>query len=474
MFAAFQIPISWAELVRRTAKETSADDAFGLAAQLAYYFFLALFPTVLCLLAIASFFPVHNLTDEVTRALGPVAPPEILALIQEQLVRLSNGDHGGIFTVGFVGAIWSSSAAMVAIVGALNRAYDIEEGRPWWKVRLVAIGLTLALAVFLLLSFTLILAGPALAAGVAEQFGLGPVFRWTWLILQWPLAFFLVSTALGLVYYMAPDAQQDWTWITPGALIGTLLWLVMSLAFSYYVTNFTDYNATYGAIGGVVVLLLWFYVSGLAILIGAEANAEIEHASPHGKDPGEKVAGQKKKIGAAAAREYAERQRKGGSRSKQLAAPAAAAAVIPLSDVAAASSWTMTVDRASGDRHDERSLAELFAQLASEVRRLFQMEVQLARAEMTAKVSAAAKSVGMIAAGGLIAYAGVLALIAALLLVLHALGVPAWAAALLGAVVMVGSGYLLVRSGLAALQRVNLIPTETLETLKDTGEAFRS
>src|SRR5918998_6333312 len=153
MLAAFDIPLGWGDLARRTAKEASDDDCLGLAAQLAYYFFLALFPTILCLLAIASFFPIHNLTDEITRALAPVAPPEILTLIREQLVRLSNGDNGGIFTVGFVGAIWSSSAAMVAIIGALNRAYDIDEGRPWWKVRLVAIGLTLALAVFLLLSF---------------------------------------------------------------------------------------------------------------------------------------------------------------------------------------------------------------------------------------------------------------------------------------------------------------------------------
>ena len=126
------------------------------------------------------------------------------------------------------------------------------------------------------------------------------MFEWTWKILQWPLAFFLVSTAVGLVYYFAPDAEQDWVWITPGAIVGTLLWVIVSLVFKVYVANFADYNATYGAVGGVIVLLLWFYISGLAILVGAEMNAEIEHASPYGKDPGEKVPGQKKKIGAAA------------------------------------------------------------------------------------------------------------------------------------------------------------------------------
>jgi membrane protein len=307
MLAAFKIPLSWGELLKRTAKETSADDCFGLAAQLAYYFFLALFPAVLFVLALASFFPLTNFIDDVVRTLRPVAPGEVLNVLEEQLRRISNADSGGILTIGILGAIWSSSAALVAIVSSLNRAYDIEESRPWWKVRLTAVGLTLALALLVLTSFTLVVAGPTIAEHLASSFGAGAVFEWSWKILQWPVAFFLVSMAVGLVYYFAPDAEQDWTWITPGAVIGTLLWMVSSLAFRYYVTNFTDYNATYGAVGGVIVLLLWFYISGLAILVGAELNAEIEHASPYGKAPGDKVPGQRKKIGAAAARAYRER-----------------------------------------------------------------------------------------------------------------------------------------------------------------------
>lgn len=215
----------------------------------------------------------------------------------------------------------------MAIIGSFNRAYDLEEGRPWWKVRLIAIGLTIALAFFLLASFTLIIAGPTLAEHLASSLGLGVVFEWAWKILQWPLAFLLVSTAIGLVYYFAPDAEQDWVWITPGAVIATLLWVPISLAFKVYVANFADYNATYGAVGGVIVLMLWFYLSGLAILVGAELNAEIEHASPHEKDPVEKVPGQKKKIGFAAARECKERlaqQGRPATPSLAVARPAAA------------------------------------------------------------------------------------------------------------------------------------------------------
>jgi membrane protein len=301
MFAAFDLPLSWGELLKRTVKESSDDDVLGLAAQLAYYFFLALFPALLFLLAVASFFPLTNLVDEFVRLLRPVAPADVLSFLEDQLKRVSNADSGGILTVGILGAIWSSSAAVVAIIASLNRAYDIEEGRPWWRVRLTAIGLTLGLALLVLTSFALIVAGPTLATHVASSLGLGPAFEWTWTIVQWPVAFFLVSTAVGLVYYFAPDAEQDWVWITPGAVVGTVLWLVVSLIFKIYVANFADYNAAYGSVGGVIVLLLWFYISSAAILVGAEINAEIEHASPYGKDPGEKVPGQKKKIGAAAA-----------------------------------------------------------------------------------------------------------------------------------------------------------------------------
>src|SRR4029453_6800860 len=131
MFAAFQIPLSWSELLKRTAKESSEDDVLGLAAQLAYYFFLALFPAVLFILALASFFTLTNLIDDIVGALRPIAPADVLGFLEEQLTRISNTDSGGILTLGILGAIWSSSAAVVAIVGSLNRAYDIEEGGPW-------------------------------------------------------------------------------------------------------------------------------------------------------------------------------------------------------------------------------------------------------------------------------------------------------------------------------------------------------
>ena len=304
MFAFLQTELSLRELVTRTVKDASEDDALGLAAQLAYYFFLALFPALLFLLAVASFFPIDRFTEQLPQMLGSFAAPELVDLLRQQIEQISNQKHGGLLSLGLLGAIWSSSAAMVAIVGALNRAYDIDEGRPWWKVRLTAIVLTIGTAIFILVSFTLVVAGPELVDAVANRIGLGPAFEWTWKILQWPVALALVVLGINVIYYFAPDAEQDWVWVTPGAVVATVLWLIASLAFRFYVINFGSYEETYGALGAIILLMLWFYLTGLAIVIGAELNAELEHASPWGKSPGEKVPGQKKKIGAAAARAY--------------------------------------------------------------------------------------------------------------------------------------------------------------------------
>ena len=323
MLNAFHIPITWAELLKRTAKETTTDNVLGLAAQLAYYFLLALVPAIVFLVALTSFFP-PRLIDDMMTALASVAPKDVLGIIEEQIKTLRGGEHGGVLTFGLLVALWSSSAALVSITDALNRAYDIEEGRPWWKVRLTAVGLTVGLALFILVAFTLTMLGPTIADSLASRVGLGEAFALTWKIVQWPVVFVLLVVALALLNYFAPDAEQDWVWVTPGAVLAAMLWVIATLGFKFYVTNFADYNATYGSLGGVIVLMLWFYITGVAILVGAEMNAEIEHASPHGKDPGEKVPGQKKKLGAAARRDWEQRQRKGNGGMERRPTPAPA------------------------------------------------------------------------------------------------------------------------------------------------------
>jgi membrane protein len=455
MVAAFDLPLSWRELLKRTVKEMNEDDCLGLAAQLAYYFFLALFPAILFLLALASFFELSSFIDDVVKALRPIAPPNVVSFLEDQLKRISNADSGGILTIGILGAAWSSSAALVAIISSLNRAYDIEESRPWWKVRLTAIGLTFALAAFLLSSFTLIVAGPTIAEHLASWFGLGEAFAWAWKIVQWPVAFFLVSTALGLVYYFGPDAEQDWVWITPGAVVATVLWVVVSLAFKFYVANFTDYNAMYGAVGAVIVLMLWFYLSALAILAGAELNAEIEHASPHGKDPGERVPGQRKKIGIAAARAYKDRLAR---LPRLVPAPAA----------------RHGRHNIMSTTKDDRTLGEMFAELTRETRTLVQQEIQLAKTELSEKASKVARNSSFVAAGGALAYGGVLTIIAAIVLAMIQAGLSAWSAALITGIAVAAVGYLLIRSGLSGFRAQTLAPRETIETLKEDAQWLRT
>jgi membrane protein len=310
-----RVSLSWPALLKRTLYEAFwKDNCLALAAQLAYYFFFALFPTLLFLVALASYFPVTTLIDDLFRTLGGVLPPEALQIITEQITKISGSKDTTLMSLGMVLAVSSSSAAMVAIIDTLNRAYGVQDGRPWWKVRVIAIVLTVAVATFILVSFALVLVGPTVATQLADSLHLGPVFEWSWKIVQWPIVFALASVAIGLIYYFAPDVEQRWFWLVPGALLATALWLLSSLGFKYYVTNWGHYTETYGLIGAVMILLLWFYISGIAILVGAELNAEIEHASPLGKDPGEKVVGQKRKIRVAAMRAWIARRRARGKK----------------------------------------------------------------------------------------------------------------------------------------------------------------
>jgi len=278
MFNGLRLGVPPLELVKRTAREVIDDDCTGVAAQLAYYFALALFPALLFFVALASYLPWNTL-NQVVAALAPVAPPEVLQLVQKQLESIASGEHSGLLTIGILGALWSSSGAMTSILSALNQAYDVPESRPWWKTRLLAIGLTIALALFVLLSFGLIVAGPDAGRWLANWFGLSDAFDMAWAVLRWPLIFALATSGIAIVFYYAPDADQDWVWITPGSILTTLLWVGFSMGFRLYVTSVGNYAATYGALAGAAVLLLWLYLSGLALLIGGELNSEIEHAA---------------------------------------------------------------------------------------------------------------------------------------------------------------------------------------------------
>ncbi|MGE3275523.1 MAG: YihY/virulence factor BrkB family protein [Vicinamibacterales bacterium] len=285
---AFTLPVGPLVIARRTVRELVDDNGLGLAAALAYYFFLALFPALLFVLAAASFFAYGDLADAILTRFGTLLPPSALQLIQDQLGRIADRNQGGLLTVGLGGALWTTSTAVAAIVDAMNRAYDVIESRPWWQVRLISIGLTLLLATGLLVASAVMLSGGdiGLWMGVPEAGRL-------WPYLQWPGAIAVVVAGLTVVYKFAADVNQGWFWCWPGAVLATVLWLLASAGFRLYVTRFGGYTEAYGAVGSVIVLLVWLYLLGLAIVAGAELNSELEHASlrSDSKAPGEKRAG---------------------------------------------------------------------------------------------------------------------------------------------------------------------------------------
>jgi membrane protein len=276
------------DLVRRLVKEIQEDDCFGRAAQLAYYFLFALFPFFLFMTTLLGYIPIPDLMDRIMALLAEVLPGEALSLVQDNIHALVTGQRGGLLSLGILAALWTSSSAITAVMDSLNRAYDVEEGRPFWKVRGLAILLTIGLSGFIIVSIVLLTFGPQIGGWIADLFGLGRVFEVAWNALRCPVIVVLLIIALALLYYFAPDVEQDWKWITPGAVFAILGWLAASLGFSFYVNNFGSYNTTYGSIGAVIVLLTWMYLTGFFILVGGEINAEIEHASQSGKEPGEK------------------------------------------------------------------------------------------------------------------------------------------------------------------------------------------
>lgn len=278
MSARFSLPIPWFEAAKRTFKEIREDNCVGLAAQLAFYFLLALFPALLFFVALIGYLPIDNALGHLLETAGTVAPGPLMNILNGQVDQLTGNGHASLLTLGFVGAIWSSSSAMVAIIDALNRAYDVGEWRPWWKRRLVAIVLTLALAVFVLVSLSLVLVGPKAATGLAAWLQLRPVVAEIWNLARWPVMIAGVVLGVELVFHFAPSRPGRWVWVTPGSLLATALWLAVSFAFKFYVHTFGQYTATYGAIGGAITTMMWFYVSSLAILVGAELNGVIEHA----------------------------------------------------------------------------------------------------------------------------------------------------------------------------------------------------
>jgi len=279
----FSVPLPWADILKRTAAEIYAGNCFAWAASLSYYFFLALFPALLFAISLVRLFPAHALVRDVATMLDQVAPAYVVTIARQQFVHLSARPTAGFLILTSIGAIWSMSSGMAALVDTLNQAYRVTERRPWWRVRLIAIALTVAFTLAVVITLGLIMVGPSAAAYAARWLAFGPRVVPVWNVVQWPAAGLLVITVLGCIYRFAPDVSHEWTWISPGSLSAAAIWLLASVAFKWYVGHLGEYEKSYGAIGGVLVTLLWLYLTSLAILLGAQLDATIAHASPEAR-----------------------------------------------------------------------------------------------------------------------------------------------------------------------------------------------
>src|SRR5678815_5579340 len=289
--------LSWLQLAKRVWNEVQEDNVFGRAAELSYYFLLALFPFLIFLTSVIGLVlgsgtgTRHMLFNYLAR----IMPPSAFQLIDNTMTEVSTASGGGKLSFGILAALWAASNGLGAITESLNTAYDLKETRSWWKQRLTSIGLTMALSVLIILALVLVVAGGRIAEGLAAAYGLGDTFPLAWKIIQWPVVLGCMTLAFALIYYFAPDfREQAWRWLTPGAAIGVALWLLVSIAFRVYLHFFNSYSATYGSLGAVIILMLWLYFTGAAVLIGGEINSEIENAAakqgePEAKEKGEKA-----------------------------------------------------------------------------------------------------------------------------------------------------------------------------------------
>lgn len=289
--------LSWRSLAKQVWADINKDDIFGRAAQLSYYFLLALFPLLLFLTSVIGLIlgSGTGLRHSLFNYLAKVLPPSASELVSTTVFEVSSASGGGKVSFGLIAALWAASAGMGAISESLNVAYHVRETRPWWKQRLIAVGLTIALAILIIGALVLVLSGGKIAEALAGVYGFGEIFVWGWKILQWPVVLFFLLVGFGLIYYWAPDLHdQNWRWVTPGSVIGVALWLLVSFGFRLYLHYFNSYSKTYGSLGAVIILMLWFYFTGAAILIGGEVNSDIEAAgaranAPAAKDKGEKA-----------------------------------------------------------------------------------------------------------------------------------------------------------------------------------------
>jgi membrane protein len=269
---------SWGAAIKRTVSEFREDDLTDLAAALTYYGVLAIFPAIIALVSILGLVG-HSATQPLIENLGSVAPGPARTIFTSAIENLqrSRGTAGIVFVAGLVAALWSASGYVSAFMRASNTIYDVEEGRPIWKTVPVRLAVTLVLVLLLAASAVAVVLTGGLAKQVGDLIGVGSSAVAIWDIVKWPVLLLVVSLMFAILYWAAPNVKHPgFRWISPGGVVAVILWVIASGLFALYVASFSSYNKTYGALAAVIVFLVWLWISNIAVLLGAEFNAELE------------------------------------------------------------------------------------------------------------------------------------------------------------------------------------------------------
>ncbi len=280
------------QFLKELYHEATEDDILNGAAVLGFFLTLAIFPAMILTMAVIPYLPIPNVDQAIMDLLRQTLPADAANMFTSVVEEVTSEQRGGLLSFGALATLWATSTGMYAVMQQLNISYDVTEARGFVHARLVAIGLSMLFGVLVIGAFSMIVMGGVVQDWLGAQFGVSGWVLAFFAGLRWVIIVAALLLGFSLIYYLAPNVKQKFAFVTPGSIVGVLLLMLSSLAFAWYAQRFADYSATYGSIGAVIALMMWLYIAGIAILIGSEINALVEHHSPEGKDKGERAPGQ--------------------------------------------------------------------------------------------------------------------------------------------------------------------------------------
>ena len=284
--------LAFKSFAKRVYQQFSDHAVSDTAASLSYYFIFSLFPFLFFLATLTAYLPLGGSVDQMLDRIRPVLPSDATNLLHQHITALIAQPRPRFVTISLLFTLYSASRGVDAVRKGLNLAYDVTEERAWWKTELLAFGATIGGAFLLLFGVAGLIAGGDAGSWIARHLGVESAYLFAWRWARWPVTAAVVMLCAALSYYFLPNVEQKFKYITPGSVLGTLGWLGASYGFSLYAGHFGNYNVTYGSIGGVIILMTWFFISGLIFLLGGEINAILEHASAGGKAKGARAEGE--------------------------------------------------------------------------------------------------------------------------------------------------------------------------------------